>query len=331
MTITRLNLALLAFGLVLMAIALSVGPVAYRLPDVWRALFGRGADEILLIVREIRFPRALMAWLVGASLGMSGAALQGLLRNPLADAGVIGVSGFAALGAVAAFTFGWAVAWPLAAPICALVLALLAAVFVTAISYRAQSPATLALVGVGLSSLAGGAIALALNLAPNPSALADLVNWTLGSVDGRSLSDAGLILPFLAFGAALVLFAGRGLQALTVGEEAAAAMGANLNRTRILVVFGSACLAGAATAMVGVIGFVGVAAPHFVRRACEHDPARILLPSALCGGAILLAADLLVRVLPTTTELRLGVAAALIGGPLFALIAAQLAGRGGAR
>src|SRR5690606_24647551 len=138
------------------------------------------------IVWDIRFPRALTAWIVGAALGLSGAALQGLLRNPLADSGVRGLSGFAALGAVVAFAFGFA----LLAPVAALVFALVAAFAVTALGWSARGPASLALIGVGLSSLAGGLIALALNLAPNPGALADLVNWTLGSVEARSLNDA---------------------------------------------------------------------------------------------------------------------------------------------
>jgi iron complex transport system permease protein len=278
-----------------------------------------------VIVWEVRLPRALTAWLVGAALGLAGAALQGLLRNPLADSGVLGLSGFAALGAVIAFAFGAAAF----APIAAIFFALLAAILVTGLGWRARGPASLALIGVGLSSLAGGLIALALNLAPNPGALADLVNWTLGSVEGRSLEDVALVAATLAAGAVLIAFAARGLQALTLGEEAAAAIGADLWWTRMLVVLGAAACTGGATAVAGVIGFVGVAAPHLVRAFAGHDPARLLLPSALAGGALLVCADIAVRLLPTDTELKLGVAAALIGGPVFALIAARLAARGG--
>jgi iron complex transport system permease protein len=187
----------------------------------------------------------------------------------------------------------------------------------------------LVLIGVGLSSLAGGLIALALNLAPNPGALADLVNWTLGSVEGRSMRDVAIAGALLALGAALIFAAARGLQALTLGEEAAAAIGANLFRTRALVVLGAAACAGGATAVAGVMGFVGIAAPHLVRAFAGHDPARLLAPSALAGGALLVCADIAVRLLPTDSELKLGVAAALIGGPVFALIAARLASRGG--
>jgi iron complex transport system permease protein len=314
----RTILALAALSMVALALGIWLGPVPISNPFA--------PDEATrAIVWEIRLPRALTAWLVGAALGLSGAALQGLLRNPLADAGVLGLSGFAALGAVIAFAFGFS----LLAPLAALAFALAAALAVVTLGWSSRGPASLVLIGVGLSSFAGGLIALALNLAPNPGALADLVNWTLGSVEGRSFEHVVLVGAFLLVGAALILLAARGLQALTLGEEAAAAIGANLARTRTLVVLGAAACAGGATAVAGVIGFVGIAAPHLVRAICGHDPARLLLPSAFAGGALLACADLAVRVLPTDTELKLGVAAALVGGPLFALIAARLAARGG--
>ncbi len=330
MRLLAFNCAMAALALFVLAASLAVGPAATPPGDVAAALIGSGPLETQLIVREVRLPRALMAWLVGACLGLAGAALQGLLRNPLADAGVLGLSGFAALGAVIAFIAGWAAAFPYAAPALALGFALLAAVFVTALAAATRNPATLALIGIGLSSFAGALIALALNLAPNPAALADLVNWTLGSVEGRSLADAAVAAPFALAGAVLIFAAAPGLRALTLGEEAAAALGAHVARTRALVILGCAASVGAATAFVGVIGFVGVAAPHLVRARAEHDPANILVPSALVGGALLVAADLAVRLLPTTTELKLGVAASLIGGPIFALIAARLVRRAGA-
>ncbi|MGD9814611.1 MAG: FecCD family ABC transporter permease [Hyphomonadaceae bacterium] len=317
---SRTSLLLAALGAVALAAALWLGPTPLADP--------LAPDEATrTIVWDIRFPRALTAWLVGAALGLAGAALQGLLRNPLADSGVLGLSGFAALGAVVAFAFGFA---PYAS-LSALVFALLAAIVITALGWSARGPASLALIGVGLSSFAGGLIALALNLAPNPGALSDLVNWTLGSVEARSIEDTALVAVFLVIGGGFIFAAARGLQALTLGEEAAAAIGANLSRTRALVVLGAAACTGGATAAAGVIGFVGIAAPHLVRALAGHDPARILLPSALAGGAILVIADIGVRLLPTDSELKLGVAAALIGGPVFALIAARLAARGGER
>lgn len=316
--ILRTSLALAALSIATLAAALWLGPTALTNPFA--------TDDITrTIVWDIRFPRALTAWLAGAALGLTGAALQGLLRNPLADSGVLGLSGFAALGAVIAFAFGFAAF----APAMSVAFALVAALLITMLGWTSRGPASLVLIGVGLSSFAGGLIALALNLAPNPGALADLVNWTLGSVEGRSLEHVALAATLLVAGAALIFAAARGLQALTLGEEAAAAIGANLSNTRALVVLGAAACTGGATAVAGVIGFVGIAAPHLVRTLAGHDPARILFPSALAGGALLVCADIVVRVLPTDTELKLGVAAALIGGPIFALIAARLASRGG--
>ncbi len=314
----RVALGLALASAVALAASLMLGPTP--LIDV----FANDAAT-RVIVWEIRMPRALAAWLVGASLGLAGAALQGLLRNPLADAGVLGLSGFAALGAVIAFAFGISAL----APAAAVVFALAAALVVTALAWAARGPASLVLIGVGLSSFAGGLIALALNLAPNPGALADLVNWTLGSVEGRSLADAALVGCLLLIGAALIALAAPGLQALTLGEAAAVSIGADMGRTRTLVVLGAAACVGGATAVAGVIGFVGIAAPHLVRPLVGHDPARLLAPSALAGGALLLFADLAVRVIPTDAELKLGVAAALIGGPVFALIAARLAAQAG--
>lgn len=314
----RTSLALAALSTIAVLAALYLGPVT--LPDPF------AQDEATrTIVWDIRLPRALTAWLAGAALGLAGAALQGLLRNPLADSGVLGLSGFAALGAVIAFAFGFATF----APVMAVIFAFAAAALVTTLGWASRGPASLVLIGVGLSSFAGGLIALALNLAPNPGALADLVNWTLGSVEGRSLEHVTLAAALLAIGAALIFSAARGLQALTLGEESAAAIGANLGKTRTLVVLGAAACTGGATAVAGIIGFVGIAAPHLVRALAGHDPARLLLPSALAGGALLVCADIAVRLLPTDTELKLGVAAALIGGPVFALIAARLASRGG--
>lgn len=314
----RTSIALVALSLAALTAAVWLGPT--QLADPFA-----NDDITRTIVWDIRLPRALTAWLAGAALGLTGAALQGLLRNPLADAGVLGLSGFAALGAVIAFAFGFATL----APAMSVVFAMVAALLITTLGWASRGPASLVLIGVGLSSFAGGLIALALNLAPNPGALADLVNWTLGSVEGRSLEHVALVATLLAVGAALIFAAARGLQALTLGEEAAVAIGANLTHTRTLVVLGAAACTGGATAVAGIIGFVGIAAPHLVRALAGHDPARLLLPSALAGGALLVCADIIVRLLPTDTELKLGVAAALIGGPIFALIAARLASRGG--
>lgn len=284
-----------------------------------------GSDSSRVIIWEIRLPRALAAFLTGAALGASGAALQGLLRNPLADPGVLGVSASAALGAVIAIYFGLAAVSAFAAPVLAIVFALLATAVLAVVGADRISPVQLILTGVGLSSFAGALTALAINLAPNPFALSDLITWMLGSVANRSALDLAFAAPFWIAGAALIALAAPGLRALTLGEITAETLGANVARTRLLIVTGAALLTGASVAVAGVIGFVGIVAPHMMRPFVSHDPARVILPGALLGGLILLLADTALRVAPLDQELRLGVAAALMGAPAFIWIAARTA------
>ncbi len=287
------------------------------------ALFGFADAGDTLVIWQIRLPRALAAFIVGAALGASGAALQGLLRNPLAEPGVLGVSASASLGATFALYYGFAALSPWALPAAAILGALAATALISFVAIRTQSVVTLILVGVGLSSFAGAAMSLLMNLAPNPFSLSDMINWMLGSVANRSFDDLKMATPFL-FAGLIILFANRrGLSALTLGEEAASGIGVDLRRLRIAVVTGAGLTAGAAVAIAGAIGFVGIVAPHLVRPFVAHDPARSLLPSALLAGIILVLADIAVRVLPTSSELKLGVVAALIGAPAFAWIAAQ--------
>ncbi len=318
----RRSFALLGFvSLTAMALALLVGPAAIAPADAIAALFGDGPASV--IVRDIRLPRAAAAWLAGAALGASGAALQGLLRNPLADPGVLGVSSVAALGAVIAIYFNLAAAAFFVTPLAAIVAAALATALLHALGAGRLSATRLILVGVGLSSLAGAAIALVMNLAPNPFILSDLVNWLFGAVTNRSFADLAIAAPFMAAGLALTLLAAPGLSALSLGEETAASLGADLVRTRTLAIGGAALLTGAAVALAGAIGFVGIVAPHLARPLVAHDPGRAILPAALIGGAVLTAADLVIRLLPFDQELKLGVAAALIGAPAFIWIAAR--------
>lgn len=298
-----------------------VGPSDLPWDRALAALFGGGDPADRLLVGAVRLPRALAAFLVGAALGASGAALQGLLRNPLAEPGVLGVSACAALGATFALTFGLGALGDFALPVAAIVGALAATLLIALSAARVTSTVTLILIGVGLSSFAAAVMALFTNLAPNPFSLSDLVQWMLGSVANRSVPDLLFAAPFLAVGLALIFRARRGLSALTLGEEAAAGVGLDLRRHRLLVVLGAGFATGAAVALAGVIGFVGIVAPHLVRPLVGHDPARSLLPAALLAGLILTASDLLVRVAPTTTELKLGVVAALVGAPAFVRIA----------
>ena len=325
----RPNALLAAGGLAALLAACLLGPSDLPGNRAFAALFGAGDAADRLIVGAVRLPRALAAFAVGAALGASGAALQGLLRNPLAEPGVLGVSACSALGATFALTFGLGnIGGPggpggLALPLTAILGALAATLLIAVSASRLSSTVTLILIGVGLSSFAGAVMALFTNLAPNPFSLSDLVQWMLGSVANRSFDDLLLAAPFLAAGLALLFASRRGLSALTLGEEAAAGVGLDLRRHRRLVVVGAGLATGAAVSLAGVIGFVGIVAPHLARPLTGHDPARSLLPSALLAGLLLTVSDLFVRLLPTTVELKLGVVAALFGAPAFAWIAAR--------
>ena len=276
-----------------------------------------GPAEVLW---QVRAPRAVCALLVGSALGLAGGVMQGLLRNPLAEPGVLGVSAGAALTAALAIVAGLA-AIPGAVEVSALGGAAAAAALLTVFALRVRSPEALILFGVALSSFAGAATALIFNLSPSPIATAEVMSWLLGSVQNRSWIDVAWVTPPLVFAAALARLSAPGLRMLSLGEETAATSGLNMTRLRASALIAAAVATGAAVAVAGVIGFVGLVAPHLVRAAVRADPGRLLLPSALAGGLILVVADLLARLTPTDQELKLGVFTALVGAPLFALIA----------
>ncbi len=328
MTRLRVNGALALAGAAAILAGLMAGSAPLSLADTLAGLAGTGPEGARLIVQEIRLPRVLAAFLTGAALGASGALLQGLLRNPLADPGVLGVSAMAALGAVIAIWFGLAAISAFAVPLMAIAFAALAAVLLAGLAAARLSVVQLILAGVGVSSFAGALSALAMNLAPTPFTLSDLVNWLLGSVANRSFTDLALAAPFWIAGAGLAALALPGLRALTLGEDTALSLGADVPRARLLAILASALLTGAAVAVAGMIGFVGIVAPHLVRPLVRHDPGDLVLPSALAAGAILALADLAIRLAPFTQELKLGVAAALIGAPAFIWIAARSASIG---
>lgn len=173
---------------------------------------------------------------------------------------------------------------------------------------------------MALSALAGAATALVFNLSPSPVATSEVLSWLLGSVANRDWSDLAPAAAPVALGAALCAWSANGLRMLTLGEETAALSGLPMGRLRAAGVAGAALLTGAAVALAGVVGFVGLAAPHLVRRWVSDDPARLLAPSALSGAALLVLADVCARVVPTAEELKLGVVTALFGAPLFALV-----------
>lgn len=314
-----LNLSL-ALGLAVLLVAgLLLGETQLTAAQLAQAFAepGSGPYEVLF---AIRLPRTVAAAVVGAALGLSGAVLQGLLRNPLADPGVLGVAGGAGLGAALAISLGFA-AIPGAVEAASLAAALAAGLLLTAVAARFREPETLILFGVALSAFAGALTSLVFNFSPSPVTLAEVFSWLLGSVENRDWDDIGRQLVPMAVGAGLCAYAARGLVMLTLGEETAALSGLPMARLRTAAVAGASLLTGAAVAMAGIVGFVGLAAPHLVRAGAGADPGRVLVPSALAGAGLLVAADLAARLIPTDLELKLGVVTALFGGPLFALIA----------
>lgn len=323
--IPRLTLALLALVACLFVASLLVGPAGIPPGRGLMALLtGQGGAEVL-VMREIRLPRAILGLAIGASLGLAGAAMQGFLRNPLAEPGLIGTSAAAALGAVLAIHTGIYASFALALPLMALVGAGLSVGVILLLAGPRGNALSLILAGIAVSSLAGALTSLVLNLAPNPYAASEIVFWMMGSLADRSLLHVALALPFLAIGAALIATTGRGLDALTLGEDAAASLGINLAALRLKLVLGVAALIGASVAVAGAVGFVGLIAPHLMRRAVGARPSRLLPASALTGAAILMAADIATRVIAPERDLKLGVLTALVGAPFFLHLVRRMA------
>jgi len=302
-----------------LALAILAGETAFS-GGQYAAAFGDPTSGPAEVLWQVRAPRAVCALIVGSALGLAGAVMQGLLRNPLADPGVLGVSATAALGAALAIVLG-AAAVPGLVEVSALAGAALAGGLLIVASRAMRAPEALILFGVALSSFAGAATALIFNLSPSPIASAEVMSWLLGSVQNRSWVDVAWVTPAVIVAAVFAALSGSGLRMLTLGDEGAATSGLNMGRIRLFALIAAAVATGAAVAVAGVIGFVGLAAPHLVRAAVRGDAKRILAPSALAGGLMLIVADLLARLTPTDQELKLGVFTALIGAPLFALIA----------
>ena len=306
MTSVRLMGGLILLLSILLGLGVAFGETQLSLAQYHQAFTDAGSapGEVLW---GLRAPRVVAAAVVGAALGLAGAVMQGLLRNPLAEPGVLGVSGAAGLGAAVSISAGLAV-------IPGAIEAVIAAA-------RFREPETLILFGVALSAFAGALTALVFNLSPSPITTSEVLTWLMGSVANRDWTDIGWALVPMAVGAGLCAYASRALVMLTLGEETAALSGLPMGRMRAAAVAGAALLTGAAVAMAGVIGFVGLAAPHTVRWGVGGDPGRVLVPSALAGACLVTAADLIGRIVPSEVELKLGVLTALFGAPLFALIA----------
>jgi iron complex transport system permease protein len=281
-------------------------------------------EHFKLIMLDIRLPRTVSAILVGFGLGVCGAAMQGLLRNPLAEPGVLGVSGFAALGAVLALYIFGAAAFSWLVPLSAMGGALFATCVLVVLALRQTSILGLILGGIALSTLAGALISLVMNLSPTPVALSEIVNWLMGSVANRSWFDVVSMVPFFAIGFVCLGVATPALQALSLGEDVAASLGVDLRRTHLLLIVATAMIVGASVALAGTIGFVGLVVPHMLRRFVHHNPSQLVLPSGLAGACLLVLADVALRCLPAGLPIQLGVLTALIGAPVFLYMVLRL-------
>jgi iron complex transport system permease protein len=310
-------LAVLAF------VSLSAGTVWLSPHEIMAGLRAPGPDLAALIFTQVRLPRMILGLLVGGILGLSGAVLQGLLRNPLAEPGLLGISEAASLGAVIAIYFGFTAITALAGPVFGLIGAL-AAASVSLLLSRSGGTLSLILAGVATSSIAAAGVSLALNLAPNPYAAYEISRWLMGSLGDRSWAHVELAAPFILAGAFLLLLCGRALDALALGEAQAESLGVNLRRTRFLALAGTALGVGGATAVVGAIGFVGLIAPHLVRALVGSRPRRVLVPAALAGAVIVTAADIATRLIHVGPEISLGVFISLVGAPFFLRIVLRI-------
>jgi len=300
--------------------SLNVGPI--KIP-LWNALFHPSSDGAF-ILWDIRLPRAILGLLVGATLGLAGAAMQGFLRNPLAEPGVLGVTGGAALGAVLVFYTGLASAFSLALPLGGILGAFLSVLLLYLFAGRLANVQTLILAGVAINVIAFSGTSLVLNLTKDPYAVLDIVFWQMGSLADRSFTHVFLALPFILIGWGWLFWDRRALDALSLGEETAASLGVDLKALRLRMILGTALCVGAAVSVCGSIGFVGLVVPHLLRPFVGHEPGKLLGVSALGGAILLLLADIAVRLIPSIVELKLGVVTSLIGAPFFILLIFQM-------
>ncbi len=308
--LTQFGLCAAVLGL--SAVSLMAGKVWVPL-SVWL----QPHNPLAAILFDLRLPRTLLAVTIGAALGMSGAAMQGYTRNPLADPGALGVASMAAFGAVLTLYFGAGAQQPWVIALAAMIGALSAVGLLIALAGDGSSLVAFVLSGVILQTLAAAGVALALSLAPNPWAKDEIITWLMGALTDRSMGDLALAGPLILAGMILLLTLAPALDALTLGEIGAKSLGINLGQTRLILALGVALTAGASVAVTGVIGFVGLIVPHLLRPLVGARPGGLLIPSALGGAVLVVAADITVRLTPGAAEVKLGVAMALLGGPFF--------------
>jgi len=303
---------LLALVAVLTAASMLVG----KLTLTWDTWANQDAVTRVIFL-ELRVPRALLAVIIGGALGLAGAAMQGYLRNALADPGTLGISSMAALGAVLSIFCGIADLHPWVLPIAGVLGGVLGMTALFTLAGLTGSMLTLVLAGILLSSLSIAGISLLLSLSPSPWAAGEIVRWMLGALVDRSVDDLIIATPIIVLGAAAIYSCREALNALTLGESGARSLGIDLNRVQWQLCGGVGLIVGASVAVAGIIGFVGLVVPHLLRPLVRAQPAALLIPSALGGAGLLLAGDILVRLLPGGSELQLGVVMSLVGAPFF--------------
>jgi iron complex transport system permease protein len=313
-----LTLALAAVTALLIGVA--IGPADLPLATVWRALVGQGDEAAVAIVRDLRIPRALLAFFVGGSLAVTGAALQALVRNPLADPYLLGLSGGAGLGAVAAIVFGLGGVW--AVPLAALGGALLAIALVyrlAVVSGAVLDARVLLLSGVVVGAFAASLMGAIIAISPAPEVRNALL-WLLGGFDAASWRAFTVFTVYAALPLALIYRQSRPLDLLSLGEEPAAFLGADVERLKRVLYLAASLLTAAAVSVSGIIGFVGLVVPHAIRLVWGHLH-RSLLPAAfLLGGVLLVFADAVARTAFAPLTLPVGVVTALLGVPVFVLL-----------
>lgn len=316
-----LLMILLGFGvLAAFLFSLSMGNASISIVQAVKDLISHNPSLHQTVVWEIRLPRVLLAVFVGATLGLAGAAMQGFLRNPLAEPGILGVSSGAALGAVIVLYFGFAAAAWYWLPVAAITGALISLVLVYLLAGFRSSVLSLILAGVAINAIAGALISVALNFAPSYFALQEIVFWLMGSLANRNMHHVYIAAPFIVMGWVLLLSRYRFLNALSLGEETATSLGFKPQRERNFLLVGLALCVGAAVAVSGSIGFVGLVVPHLLRPLVGYKPSRLLFASALGGALLVLCADIFVRQLDVARELKLGVVTSLLGGPFFLIL-----------
>jgi iron complex transport system permease protein len=314
---SRLRWLAFALGLVLaMLLAVALGTIALSPKEVWNALFGHGSSSAVTVVRVLRLPRAVLAALIGAGLGMSGAALQGTMRNPLAEPYLLGVSGGAAVGAVTAVALGLGLTLvPLAAFAGALA-AVVIAFFVAHAAGTSGDARILLMAGVVVGAFANSVIMLVLGSAP-ANVVRDAIWWMMGSVAAATWSDNGWLLAYLVLGGGALFFWARQIDVLSLGDDSAAALGLDPDRTARKIYAAASLVAAATVAAAGLVGFVGLVVPHIVRGTGVRQHRSLLAGSALVGAALVVLADLAARTLRPPAELPLGAVTAIVGVPFF--------------